>query len=134
MNKNSSDTTGNTNTATESLCPKNWTLPSKKQMDSNRSTTEFSPVLGGRYNNGILGLENTYGTWWSSTVYNSARRHDLDYNGSNLATGNANRSIGYYIRCVSEEKTVTDLTYLQDMTGEIATLARKSSSFVSASP
>ena len=28
--------------------------------------------------------------------------------------------ISLYIRCVSEEKTVTDLTYLQDMTGEIA--------------
>ncbi|MBQ3441460.1 hypothetical protein IJG27_04125, partial [Candidatus Saccharibacteria bacterium] len=44
----------------------------------------------------------------------------LGYNGSSLYTRNYYRHVGVYVRCVSEEKTVTDLTYLQDMTGEIA--------------
>ena len=121
MNKNSSDDTGNTNTATESICPKGWTLPTIKQIDNNRSTTEFSPVLGGRYYNGTLSYEDTRGRWWGSTAYNSASRYNLVYNGSSLYTdSNGSRQLGFYIRCVSEEKTVTDLTYLQDMTGGIA--------------
>ena len=91
-----------------------------KQIDNNRDLTNFSPVLGGYYVNGTLNYESTHGDWWSSVTYNGARRYRLYYNGSGLYTGDRNRIGGLYIRCVSEEKTVTDLTYLQDMTGEIA--------------
>ena len=120
VNKNSSDTTGNTNTAAESICPKGWTLPSVKQIDNNRSISEFSPVLGGYYDNGRLRNESTNGYWWGSTAYdNGARRYLLVYDGSSLSTSNYYRQYGRYVRCVSEEKTVTDLTYLQDMTGGI---------------
>ncbi|MBQ3440779.1 hypothetical protein IJG27_00490, partial [Candidatus Saccharibacteria bacterium] len=108
------------NTATESLCPKGWTLPTTKQIDNNRDLTSFSPILGGGYVNGTLYDEATYGYWWGSTAYNGARRYYLGYNGSSLYTRNYYRHVGVYVRCVSEEKTVTDLTYLQDMTGEIA--------------
>ena len=120
MNKNASDDTGNLNTTTESVCPKGWTLPTGKQMDNNRDTTNFSPVLGGNYYNGTLDFEAKYGYWWGSEVYNGAGRYRLGYNGSSLHTNLNGRRSGYYVRCVSEEKTVTDLTYLQDMTGEIA--------------
>ena len=123
VNKNSSDTAGNLNTATESICPKSWTLPSKKQLDNNRNTTNFVPVLGGAYYHGTLYNEASYGLWWGSTAYNGAERYYLVYNGSSLYTDGSNgggRYRGFYVRCVSEEKTVTDLTYLQDMTGEIA--------------
>ena len=121
MNKNASDNTGNLNTATESVCPKGWTLPSVKQIDNNRSISEFSPVLGGGYYNGTLYNEDTRGYWWGSTAYNGARRYGLYYYGSSLDTNSDyRRRDGYYVRCVSEEKTMTDLTYLQDMTGEIA--------------
>ena len=97
-------------------------MPTKPQIDANRDTTNFFPVLGGYYNYGTLYNEATSGVWWGSEAYNSARRYGLFYNGSNLNTdiNGVNRYNGYYIRCVSEEKTVTDLTYLQDMTGEIA--------------
>ena len=108
------------NTATESVCPKGWTLPTTKQIDANRDAASFSSILGGNYYNGTLNNESTNGFWWGSTVYNGARRYRLDYNGSNLYTYNSGRYSGIYVRCVSEEKTVTDLTYLQDMTGEIA--------------
>ena len=120
MNKNSSDDTGNLNTATESICPKGWTLPNKKQLDNNRDTISFSPVRGGNYGRGSLYDENTRGYWWGSESYNSKLRYALSYNGSNLYTDGNYRAVGFYIRCVSEEKTVTDLTYLQDMTGGIA--------------
>ena len=107
------------NTATESVCPKGWTLPTIKQLDNNRDTTNFSPILGGDYGNGTLYDEATYGVWWGSEAYGGARRYYLRYDGSSLHTSNSTRRNGFYIRCVSEEKTVTDLTYLQDMTGEI---------------
>ena len=51
MNKSDTDDSGNLNTATESVCPKGWTLPSKKQLDNNRDTANFNPVLGGYYDN-----------------------------------------------------------------------------------
>ena len=110
------------NTATESVCPKGWTLPSKTQIDGQRNINSFSPVLGGNYGSGTLHGKATYGYWWGSEAYNGARRYLLYYNGSNLSlyTGHNTREDGFYVRCVSEEKTVTDLTYLQDMTGEIA--------------
>ena len=109
------------NTATESVCPKGWTLPSKTQIDGQRDINSFSPVLGGYYYNGTLNDEATYGIWWGSEAYLGASRYNLRYNGSNLYTSsNGSRYGGRYVRCVSEEKTVTDLTYLQDMTGEIA--------------
>ena len=122
MNKNNTDNSGNLNTATESVCPKGWTLPSKKQQDNNRDTANFNPVMGGHYGNGVLQDEATFGTWWGSETYNGVARYYLGYDNSSphLYTSNGRRSYGRYIRCVSEEKTVTDLTYLQDMTGEIA--------------
>ena len=95
-------------------------MPSKKQIDNNRNITDFVPVLGGIYFNGILYDEATRGYWWGSEANNNVTRYMLDYNANNLYIGNSRRSGGFYIRCVSEEKTVTDLTYLQDMTGEIA--------------
>ena len=94
-------------------------MPTTKQIDNNRDTINFFPVLGGHYANGALYRESTVGFWWGSTAYNGARRYGLGYNGSSLYTGSDARFNGFYVRCVSEEKTVTDLTYLQDMTGEI---------------
>ena len=112
------------NTATESVCPKGWTLPTTKQIDSNRDVTSFNPVRGGAYNDSMLNNETTHGRWWGSEASNSTERYYLRYYNGNLYTGdNGGRHNGFYIRCVSEEKTVTDLTYLQDMTGEIANKA-----------
>ena len=127
MNKSSSDDTGNTNTATESLCPKGWTLPSTKQINSIGNNTAtyvsaLSPVLGGHYDNTNLNHKSNYGFWWGSEEFSDANRYYLSYGGTNrgLYTNYYRRHNGFYIRCVSEEKTVTDLTYLQDMTGGIA--------------
>ncbi|MBQ3293226.1 hypothetical protein IJG93_02930 [Candidatus Saccharibacteria bacterium] len=119
--------TDNTIIATESICPKGWTLPTVAQTRSigpNAGSTtyvsSFSPVLGGYYENGTLYNESTRGLWWGSTALNGARRYYLYYNGSSLYTGSIRRDDGYYIRCVSEEKDVSDLTYMQDMTPSVA--------------
>ncbi|MBR3252471.1 hypothetical protein IKF84_00110 [Candidatus Saccharibacteria bacterium] len=49
-------------------------------------------------------------------MYNGVYRYDLRYNGSSLYTSSFRRDYGRYVRCVSEEKDVSDLTYMQDMT------------------
>ena len=120
-NTTSANPASNIVTATESICPKGWTLPSKTQIDSQRSISNFSPILGGNYANGTLYNENTRGYWWGAESYSDATsRYSIVYTGSNLSTDHAGRRTGTYIRCVSEEKTVTDLTYMQDMTPSIA--------------
>ena len=111
----------------ESICPKGWTLPSKVQTDSISegfsSATyipDFSPVLGGYYSNSTLYSKGTDALWWDSTAYDGVRRHGLYYYDGELRANRAYRHSGYYIRCVSEEKDVSDLTYMQDMTPSIA--------------
>ena len=99
--------TNNTTTATQSLCPKGWTLPTQTQIDSlsggSSSTTyvgSFSPVLGGYYSDTTLNEESTTGVWWGSTAYSSVRRDSLFYDGSRLYTGYNRRYNGSYVRCV----------------------------------
>ena len=123
-NSSSTDTTGTTIIATESICPKGWSLPAKEQIDifggaspgSSAYVSIFSPVLGGYYTNGTLFSETTRGAWWSSTASRGGARYTVDYNGSSLYTTGHYRYGSYYIRCVSEEKDVSDLTYMHDMT------------------
>ena len=105
-NINSDDTTGNITTATESVCPKGWVLPSQTQTqsignDTSTYVANFNPVLGGYYGNGTLADISTRGSWWSSTAYNGGGRHRLVYNDNNLLYSlTARRYNGYYIRCV----------------------------------
>ena len=106
-NTTSSAPATNTTKATESICPKGWTLPDKAQShsigpdaDSATYIPSFSPVLGGNYGNGTLYNEATHGYWWGSEAYNGARRYALGYNGSILYTNNNSRHGGVYVRCV----------------------------------
>ena len=89
----------NTTKATESICPKGWTLPNYVQVGSNRNPTNFFPVLGGYYGNGSLGSESTHGLWWGSEANDGGNRYNLVYNNS-LYTGSNSRYNGFYIRCV----------------------------------
>ena len=118
-NTTESSPANNSNNATESICPKGWTLATLKQMGANRDVSSFSPVWGGHYTNGQLAAEATHGYWWTAEAPTSgANRYMLDYS-TGLANNAGHRAFGFYIRCVSEEKTVTDLTYMQDMTPSI---------------
>ena len=94
-------------------------MPSKAQIDTQRNVSSFSPTIGGRYANSALTDEDTRGYWWASeAASNDANRYRLVYNGSSLVNGSGNRRMGLYIRCVNKQKTVLDLTYMQEMTPE----------------
>ena len=107
-NTTSSNPATNINQATESICPKGWTLPDKTQTrsiapDSGSATyiSSFSPVLGGNYRNSALDNEAERGLWWGSEAYNGAIRYYLNYDGSSLYTYRSGRRYdGFYIRCV----------------------------------
>ena len=134
------DTVGDTSVATESICPKGWTLPSQYQIDNigaygspgtDTYVSIFSPVAGGNYMDGVSqNFEDGY--WWSSDSYTDRSdgkgggilRYRLNYynygDGGKQYTQASTRRTGYYIRCVSDEKTVEDLYYMQDMSPTIA--------------
>ncbi|MBQ3440702.1 hypothetical protein IJG27_00070 [Candidatus Saccharibacteria bacterium] len=102
IDENTTQSTPATNTikATESICPKGWTLPNNTQIDSQRNIASFSPVPGGTYENGALNSKANHGLWWGSEAYNGARRYGLRYNGSGLSTRYYARPFGHYVRCV----------------------------------
>ena len=90
-----------------------------RSIANNTSTyvSSFSPVLGGRYYNSSLGNEDDRGFWWGSEggeTYASRRRR-IFYDGNNLSTAVTYRHDGFYIRCINKQKTVLDLTYMQEM-------------------
>ena len=116
--------------AAEDICPAGWHLPgydTTKPAGSVNSLLDlpdkdyFSPVTGGRYLDGTIGLTG-YGYWWSSVAYNTVGRYYLNYNGSSLGTNNNSRFGGRYIRCVNDNSTSSKL-YMQDQTqSSLATL------------
>ena len=111
----------NIDTANETICPKGWTMPTRIQVNANTNVAASSPVFGGHYNDGTLYRESDRGYWWTTDSFSNVYRHSMNYDGSRLYSDTSNaRFKGFYIRCVSEEKTVTDLTYMQDMTPSIA--------------
>jgi len=92
--------------STESVCPKNWRLPTRSEMSGITSSQSAffnggSAVTGGYYGGGNVNLPG-YGYWWSSTPHpsDSDRRGNLLYNGSNLGTNMLARYFGFYVRCV----------------------------------
>ncbi|MBQ3440851.1 hypothetical protein IJG27_00870 [Candidatus Saccharibacteria bacterium] len=106
-NTTQSNPVTNVDTATESVCPKGWTLPDNVQIQSmgdrvNTYVSSFKPTIGGRYAGGTLKDDTTHGCWWGSEAKNGAIRYDLAYNDSGpyLYAGSHGRYAGLYIRCV----------------------------------
>ena len=100
---------------------KGWTLPTTKQIDNNTVASVFNPVRGGYYNDASALIDKaTAGRWWGGEAANSARRYMVSYNNDTaLFIGLSSRGYSRYIRCVSEEKTVLDLTYMREMRSKI---------------
>ncbi len=112
-----------TTTASYSICPKNWHLPTGPSTTAGTdynmligNTTSgfqsptaglslFSPVSGGFYNYfGSLG-STRYGYWWSATAEDSTTRYYLYYDSNNGSfSGDGwninNRGSGRFVRCV----------------------------------
>ena len=92
--------------ATESICPKGWTLPTYAQIDNlvtliGSSPSTFSPVYGGNYGDGTLYDESEYGGWLASTAGGTSYRYGLYYYGSELNWDYGDRTYGDYVRCVA---------------------------------
>ena len=104
----SSNPATNTTKATESICPKGWTLPNITQMrtltNGSAGSIEyiiaFNSIHGGYYYNGTLNYEDTYGRWWSSEARNGSTRNFLEYNTILQYHTTVARYTGVYIRCI----------------------------------
>ena len=98
-----------TTKATQSVCPKNWTLPSNDQIQglyNNRSS--YASIFSGTTGGGLYNtsqLYTTYGYYWGSETIGSASdyRKLLQWTGSDstLGVNSGYRSAGYFIRCVA---------------------------------
>ena len=100
----------NSTDATESICPKGWTLPTSTQMDNLENligddATTFDLVFGGwYYGGGLLGDDDGY--WWSSTNDGEDYRYAIygyEYNGNYrlyLEADYESRTDGFFVRCV----------------------------------
>ena len=94
--------TGDSNTSAQvyDICPKGWRLPTNTEQSGITSyASAYSPVAGGRYNDGMIDYTGQ-GRWWSSTSYSTTFRYDLYWNGSSLYTNNDGRRAGLYVRCI----------------------------------
>ena len=107
-----------TENANSDICPKGWRLPTDYEMDNvksaNRSSWKFS---AGNYYNGSLQTVSAMSYWWCATASNTAAQYSLYYvdgNGS-LNTSNYNKLNGFFVRCVREDRTIADVTYMQDI-------------------
>ncbi len=95
--------------ATESICPKGWTLPTYTQIHNlvtliGSTPSTFSPVYGGLYNDGALYGETENGDWWSSTASGTDfhTRYGLSYYEGELSgAAGEGRLDGFYIRCIA---------------------------------
>ena len=90
--------------ASQSICPKGWELPTKAQFDAIAGNSSyrsaFSPVYSGYYVDGSLYYTGSYGYWWSATAYNSNYQYILYYGGGSLGTDFNGKRYGYSVRCV----------------------------------
>ncbi len=122
-------TSGN---APKDICPKGWRLPTggssgelQTLYDNYNSSTlmQGDPgfVLSGYVGGGSVNNQDVYGYYWSSSVVDASRTYFLGLNSSGVnPTNYIVKSRGFSVRCVAEERTISDITYMQDMTPKIA--------------
>lgn len=118
----------NSGDAPSSICPKGWKLPPNSGNGSYanfvekagitndvagstkiRSAPYSFPYAGGVWGS-KLGYSDSYGFYWSRTVYsgNSQQAYPLYFNSSIVSPGNHNRYDGLSIRCVALGGIATD--------------------------
>ena len=127
-NWDSSTPAGTTWEKSNDPSPKGWRIPTKEEQQSlfdtekvsNEWTTQngvtgrkftdkatgntlFLPAAGFRdRNNGSLGGEGTYGSYWSSSEYSSEDAYYLGFENDNTSVYFYNRLSGQSVRCVAE--------------------------------
>lgn len=104
-----------------SICPSGWRLPTyAEQTGIIGYEEEFSPDRGGGYFGGVLTYQGN-GYWWSSTYYSATQgwRYRLIYSGDFNVQGDV-MGHGFYVRCILDDRTIADITNLQDVTPAIS--------------
>ena len=131
---------GVTTEQTNSVCPKGWRLPTNSGdysfsnlfgqyglPTSNTSgnyvsVVEASPLSftrAGLYLSGYY-LQGSRGYYWSRTPNSSAYAYGFGYDSSGFNPQNyGDKDYGFSVRCVLDEPTIKDATYLQDVTLEM---------------
>jgi uncharacterized protein (TIGR02145 family) len=107
------------------ICPKGWRLPTKTETDSILSyPSAFNTIGGGYYNSGSEKYPDS-AYWWTSTSKSTTQRETLRWNYQDSGVldhaDNPYRYNGIYTRCIlkNTSKTISSLTYMQDITPEI---------------
>ena len=112
--------------APSDICPKGWRLPTQAEFTTLRGTyyngaklvdSPFLGVYAGYYAGGQMYHGGSYGSYWSSTVYNSSKAYYLGFNSSTAYEDDNYKYYGYSIRCV--KAPLSDGTYMQDVTADI---------------
>ncbi|MBO7657549.1 hypothetical protein J6S55_02835, partial [Candidatus Saccharibacteria bacterium] len=106
----------NSDTATESVCPKGWRLPTKnEQAGITRYSSSFNPVASGYYSEGKLNDIDLGGYWWSSTAATYSGftgRSNLEFRYNLLTVDDGYPGIvGFSVRCIKPKPTMQDVTY-----------------------
>ena len=132
----SGDCSGITTEQTNSVCPKGWRLPSNtgspSYLDlfniysvdtySGAEATPFYYTRAGYYIS-VYGEQGNGGNYWVRTLYNSSAPYLFSYGTNYFYPQNYMGKNGQAsVRCVmadTETRTLTNLTYMQDMTTKI---------------
>ena len=113
------------------ICPKGWSLPTGgssgefKTLYNNynsisRIQGEPNFALSGHVSNGIVYDQGTNGFFWSSTVPDANSAYDLALTSPNVfPDSSSNKYLGFSVRCVAKDRTISDFTYMQDVTPKI---------------
>jgi len=129
-----------------SICPKGWTLPTGSSggqletlvaaYNNNAATVLVSPttltenstgqkpgfLLGGGYNyNGVANV-GVRGYYWTRTSNSGQYSYSLSLSSSTVYPSNYthDKYLGLSVRCLLNTQTISDITYMQDVTPTIA--------------
>ncbi len=124
--------------ASNSICPKGWRLPSTDDytnltngltvsITDTANNIKLAPyyfVYGGYVHHSSLVSAGSLGYYWSSMANNDTRAYNLNFNTNVNPSGTLVRYVGTSVRCVArtdppETRTLSDLTYMQDMTMDV---------------
>ena len=127
--------------ANTSICPKGWRLPINGDETQDLSWAKLMNAHGlttgaGLLNEKGLGFDKYYGYWgwqeasegaqgsygyfWSSTPSSASNAYYFAYDSTTIyPQGNLTKGYGRSIRCVFDDRTIEDLTYMQEMTPEV---------------
>ena len=131
-------TTSNSSNASSDLCPAGWRLPTGNTggefatLYANASYNTLAKMRASVANGGaafaLAGIfanrtpenQGSHGYYWSSTRFNNADIYYLYLYTSYInPSDHANLNLGFSIRCILDNRTIADVTYLQDVTPKI---------------